>query len=260
MRGRIALVVAVAALLAVPAAPAHADDTLRVAVIPDTQTETYRQSATRARWITRQDVDAVAHVGDVTDWGARDWSQFQRARRWMTLLPAVPRIVAVGNHDTAAVGVGGSAYDPPNTARLLRDTRAFNHARLVPRTSGVYEVGKTDNSWVRINPSWAMLTLELWPRPGAVAWANRVVRARPATRWIIVTHSCLNPAGRIYAGRGYGDTSPRYLRDQLTRPNRNVRAVLCGHIGRTAQTQDRHTLWVLTNATRPGATRILTLT
>jgi hypothetical protein len=252
--------VAVAALLAATAAPAHADDTLRVAVIPDTQTETYRQAATRARWIAAQDVDVVAHVGDVTNWGARVWRQFRDARRWMRLLPVVPRAVAVGNHDTAAVGVGGSAYDPPNTGRLLRDTRAFNRARLVPRIDGAYEPGKTDNSWTRINPQWAMLTLELWPRPAAVAWAAQVIRSQPDTRWIVVTHSCLNRRGQITNGRSYGSTSPAYLRDQLVRPNRNLRVVLCGHIGRTAETRDRHTLWVLTNATRPGVTRMLTIT
>lgn len=238
---------------------ARADDTVRVAVIPDTQTETYRQSAARARWIAKQDFDAVAHVGDVTDWGVRDPRQFRLAKRWMGLLPDVPRAVAIGNHDTAAVGIGGSAYDPPRTGALLRSTLAFNSARLITHVSGVFEVGKVDNSWIRINPNWAMLTLEMWPRKSAVRWANRVISARPGTRWIVVTHTCLNPKGQVYAGSGYGETSPRYLRDRLVRPNRNVKAVLCGHIGGTAVTRDRGATWILTNQTRPGRTRVLVL-
>jgi 3',5'-cyclic AMP phosphodiesterase CpdA len=238
---------------------AHADDRrITVAVIPDTQAETYQQSAARARWIAARDFDAVAHVGDVTNWGAQDWTQFRNARRWMALLPDVPRAVAVGNHDTAAVGVGGSAFDPPRTGELLRDTTAFNRARLVTtRPYRQWERGRVDNSWTRINRQWAMLTLELWPRPGAVDWANSVIRKRPGTKWIIVTHACLNPAGRITGYSGYGSTSPAYLRDRLVRPNRNVRVVLCGHIGRTAVTKDRHATWMLTNRTDPGRVRIL---
>jgi hypothetical protein len=243
--------------LLVIAGIARADDVVRVAVIPDTQTETYRQSAARARWIASRDFDAVAHVGDVTNWGVRDWRQFRRAQRWMALLPPVPRAVAIGNHDTAAVGRGGSAYDPPRTGALLRDTEAFNRAGLVPRVDGAFEPGKVDNSWVRIDSRWAMLTLELWPRPGAVEWASRVVRSQPGTKWVVVTHACLNPAGRITNGHGYGATSPRYLRDRLVRPNRNVRVVLCGHIGRTAVTRDRGATWILTNATTPGRVRVL---
>jgi hypothetical protein len=90
-----------------------------------------------------------------------------------------------------------------------------------------------------------------------VDWANSVIRKRPGTKWIIVTHACLNPAGRITGYSGYGATSPAYLRDRLVRPNRNVRVVLCGHIGRTAVTKDRHATWMLTNRTVPGRVRIL---
>jgi hypothetical protein len=238
---------------------ARADDVVRVAVIPDTQAEPYRVSAARARWIAARDFDAVAHVGDVTDWGVREPRQFRRAERWLQLLPPVPIGVAIGNHDTAAVGRGGSAFDPPRTGRLLRDTRAFNAARLGSPVDGAWERGKRDNSWTRIDGQWAVLVLELWPRPGAVEWASRVVRSQPGTRWVVVTHACLNPAGRITNGHGYGATSPRYLRDRLVRPNRNVRVVLCGHVGRTAVTKDRHATWVLTNATSPGRVRVLEL-
>ena len=237
---------------------AHADDTVRVAVIPDTQTETYRQSAARARWIARNDFDAVAHVGDVTDWGVRDPRQFTRARRWMDLLPDVPRAVAIGNHDTAAVGVGGSAYDPPRTGVLLRDTAAFNRAGLVPNAR-TWQRGKVDNSWVRINSKWAMLTLEMWPRDGALRWANRVIKARPGTRWIVVTHTCLNRSGMVYASRGYGANSPRTLQRTLVNSNRNVKVVLCGHIGGTAQRTENGVTWLLTNQTRPGRVRVLEL-
>jgi len=251
----------VAALLLAPAAPVSAgDERVHLAVIPDTQAESYRVAAKRARWISARRFDAVAHVGDVTNWGARDVSQFTRARKWIGLLPEVPRAVAIGNHDTAAVGVGGSAYDPPRTGALLRDTRAFNRADLIPAPAGAWQRGRADNVWVPINRRWAMLTLELWPRAEAVAWANRVVRSQPRRLWIVVTHACLTSGGRISGSSGYGATSPLYLRDRLVRPNRNVRAVLCGHNGRTATLRDRQATWVLTNRTTPGLVRTLTLT
>ena len=199
------------------------------------------------------------HVGDVTDWGVRDYSQFTRAAKWFDLLPPVPVVAAVGNHDTAAVGVGGSAYDPPRTAKLLRDTRAFNRAQLFTPNRRPFERNKLDNVWSRVNRNWAILSLELWPRPAAVAWADRVISARPKTKWIIVTHSCLSPRGTIYNSRGYGATSPVYLRDKLVRPNRNIKYVLCGHIGTTAVTKDRQATWILTNKTTPGRVRMLNL-
>jgi hypothetical protein len=254
------VVASVTVLFLIPASPALAkDNTIRVAIIPDTQAETYSTSAKRARWIARRSFDAVAHVGDVTDWGARDWRQFKRARKWVGLLPSVPRAIAVGNHDTGAVGVGGSAFDPPRTGFLLRDTLAFNRAALVPvsNVSRQWELNKVDNMWVPVGKRWGLLTLELWPRVGAVQWANQVVKSNPKRSWIIVTHACLNRNGSISGSNGYGTTSPRYLRDSLVRPNRNVRVVLCGHIGTTAVKHDRHTSWILTNRTIPGLVRVL---
>ena len=44
------------------------------------------------------------------------------------------------------------------------------------------------------------------------------------------------------------------------RPNRNVRVVLCGHIGTTATLKDRQATWILTNRTTPGRVRIMELT
>lgn len=234
-----------------------AQDTVQIAVIPDTQAETFKVSAGRARWIDRRDFDAVVHVGDVTDWGARSWGQFRRAQRWMGMIDA-PKAVAAGNHDTGAVGVGGSAYDPPRTGLLLRDTAAFNRAALGSPTR--VRRGAVENSWTRINSNWGVLTLEMWPRKGVVRWANRVIDRHPRMRWIVNTHTCLDRAGRIYSSHGYGATSPAYLRDTLIRPNRAVRAVLCGHIGRTAVTYDHGVPWILTNRTVPGAVRTVTLT
>lgn len=231
---------------------------VRIAVIPDTQVESYSAMAGRARWIARRDFDAVAHVGDVTDWGARDFRQFQLARHWMGLLPDVPRSVAAGNHDTAAVGFGGGAYDRPRTAELLRDTTAFNAAALSEPTRK--HRGRAENSWTRINSRWGMLTLEMWPREGVIRWAQRVIDRRPKMRWVVNTHTCLDRTGRIYDYSGYGATSPKHLRDRLVRPNRAVRVVLCGHVSGTHVTRDRHATWILTNGVRQGAVRDVRLT
>lgn len=233
----------------------------RIAVIPDTQREPLSASVARARWINdNYGFAAAIQVGDITDWGVRDRSQFVEAEQWMKIINCPRKAVAIGNHDTAAVKVGGSAYDPPNTHVLLRDTRVFNQYQLASTPAKTrFEDGKLDNVWHRVNDEWVIITLEMWPRKEAVAWANGIIKARPGTKFIINTHAGLDKNGIISDYKGYGSTSPIYLRDNLCRPNPNVRIVLCGHTGTTAITKDAHVYWMLTNETDPGKVRVLKL-
>lgn len=232
-----------------------------VAVIPDSQNESPAASFARAKWINANYGFAAAiQVGDITNWGVRDESQFIEAQQWMELINCPRKAVAIGNHDTAAVKVGGSAYDPPNTHILLRDTRVFNKYHLASTPAKArFEDGKLDNVWHRINDEWIVITLEMWPRKEAIAWANEIIKARPGTKFIINTHAGLDKLGAISDYKGYGSTSPAYLRDILCRPNPNVRIVLCGHTGTTAVVKDAHVYWMLNNETEPGKVRVLKL-
>ena len=79
------------------------------------------------------------------------------------------------------------------------------------------------------------LTLELWPRAGAVNWAKEVVRTHPDHNVVVITHAYLNGDGSIGGSNGgYGATSPQYLYDNLIKVYPNIKIVLSGHTGQAA--------------------------
>jgi hypothetical protein len=224
-----------------------ADTRFALAVIPDTQRELINAGdtrfANRIQWLTRNqaqlDLRYALQVGDLVDWGSVDPAQFTRASEQLRPLEAsMPWAGAVGNHDTAAVCVGGSACPGADTTRTVRDTTAYNRAFPPARFAdlrGTFEPGKVDNSYRTFSAGgaeWLVLALELWPRPGAVDWARSVVEGHPRHNVIVVTHDYLQGDGSIGGTNGgYGSTSPRYLFDNLIRVYPNIRLVLSGHVG-----------------------------
>ena len=64
----------------------------------------------------------------MVNWDTPDHSQYVIARNAMRPLETagIPYSLAIGNHDTQATGVGGSARDPAHTRELVRDTTVFN--------------------------------------------------------------------------------------------------------------------------------------
>lgn len=231
------------------------DPRFTIAVLPDTQQEVLRSTDTRfsqrTRWLLSSqaalDLRFVTHVGDVVNWDTPDHIQYQRARSALGVLGGgdMPYSLTVGNHDTAAVGVGGGAADPPSTYLRVRDTSTFNRYLNggADNLAGRFESGKVDNSYSLLNAGglqWLVMNLELWPRPAVVSWARRVAAAHPRHNLIVVTHSYLNSNGTISTSNGgYGATSPRYLYDNLIKVYPNVRMVFSGHTGRSASRQDR---------------------
>lgn len=222
------------------------------AVIPDTQQEVLQASDTRfqgrSQWLrnTRSlfDTRFVLHSGDIVNWDTPDHIQYQRARSALTPLNgAIPYALAPGNHDTAAVGPGGSAADPSQTDIQVRDTSSFN-TYLGPgvRANGRFEAGKVDNSYATYNAggyNWLVLTLELWPRTSAVNWAKGVVAAHPKHNVIVVTHSYLTSTGGIeQTNGGYGANSPKYLYDNLIKQYPNIKMTFSGHTGAAGYRRD----------------------
>lgn len=221
------------------------------AVFADTQQEVWWENddrfVGRSRWVndTRQLLSTrlLMHTGDVVDWDTPDHIQYVRARRAMAELnDGIPYTLAAGNHDTAAVGPGGGAADPTRTRTLVRDTSSFN-TYLGPGVSsqGTFESGRKENSYTRFNAggiSWLVLSLELWPRKAAVEWAKKVVAGHPEDNVIVVTHSYLTPSGGIYGGSDYGETSPRYLYDNLIKRYPNIKMTFSGHTGQAAYRRD----------------------
>lgn len=230
---------------------APVDPTFTVAVYPDTQQEVSSDLRFRNRAdylvANRRSLDLryVTHVGDVVNWDTPDHAQYEVARRALVPLEqaGIPYSLTIGNHDTQATGPGGSARDPQRTRELQRDSTTFNAYlnRQTLNLEGAYEPGKVDNTvhaFTAGGVAWMVLNLELWPRPGAVQWAQRVVEAHPKHNVIIVTHSYLTSGGAIYTGADYGDTPPSQLATQLVKRYANVRLVLSGHVGTYAHRVD----------------------
>jgi hypothetical protein len=222
------------------------------AIMPDTQQEVLQASdrrfVNRSRWLgsTRPVLDTrfVLHTGDIVNWDTDNHEQYVRARDAMAPLNGVvPYMLAPGNHDTAAVGPGGSAADPERSDVLVRDTSSFNRY-LAPgvRANGRFEAGKTDNSYATVSAggyNWLVLTLELWPRPGAVSWARSVVASHPKHNVIVITHSYLTSSGGIErTNGGYGSTSPQYLYDNLIKVYPNIKMTFSGHTGTAGYRRD----------------------
>ncbi len=257
-----------------PRAPV--DTTFTIAVIPDTQAETApgeHRFENRVAWLVgaadRLDLAYVLHTGDVTNWGWLDQSQYVKARAAMGRLTAagIPYSVTAGNHDGRAVGwngvpgstgYGGAAYmyNPECPSKLGKDlcwswllnrmTNEFNtyfDESTYGGLAGEFEAGKTENSFSTFSAGgrrFLVLTLELWPRPEAVAWANRVVAAHPRRNVLVQTHCYLTGGGTISTSNGgYGSTSPRYLFDNLVKRHRNIKMVFSGHTGAGASRRDR---------------------
>ncbi|MFC3299011.1 Uncharacterised protein [Arthrobacter agilis] len=245
---------------AVPRPPAVTPDdpTFSIAVIPDTQLEVHAdlpdggnaRFSGRAQWLVDNaddlDLRYVIHTGDVVNWDTENHEQFTVASKGMKILEdaGIENSLAIGNHDTAAVGPGGSAADPRLTDDLVRDTTTFN--TYFPATGnagieGMFEPGKIDNTFHTFQAGgaeWLVLTLELWPRTEALTWAGSVVEAHPNHNVIINTHSYLLADGTIAQSSDYGSHSPQDVFDSLVKVYPNIRMVFSGHVGEGATRED----------------------
>ncbi len=224
------------------------DMVFTIAIIPDTQSE--QNFKNRCEWLVKNeeklDLRAVIHTGDVVNWGDADESQLVTASDAMSPFDEtdIKVGIALGNHDTAAVGVGGSAAVPNDTPVRVRDTSAFQ--KYFPSSRYPYlvpmEEGYIDNAYTIFSAGgaeWMILCLELWPRVHVIEWANKVVEAHPECNVLVATHSYLTGGGDIVADNGgYGANSPQYLFDELISRHDNIKMVFCGHEGDSAVRDD----------------------
>jgi hypothetical protein len=231
------------------------DTKFTIAMMPDTQQEVLNAPDTRfvnrANWLVANrdalDLRFVGHTGDVVNWDTPDHAQYAVARAAMVPLENahIPYALSIGNHDTQATGVGGSARDPAHTKELVRDTTTFNQYFTAARygaVSGQYEAGKVDNEYSTFEAggaAWMLMNLELWPRTEVINWAKTVVAANQRYNVIITTHDYLDTNGNIeQTNGGYGANSPQYLFDNLVKQYANVRFVFSGHVGIAANRVD----------------------
>lgn len=234
---------------------AGTDTTFSIAVMPDTQQENHVERPVdmfvdRANWLAANedafDLRYVTHTGDVVDWDTPNHEQYEIMAHGVAALDAtgIPYSFAIGNHDSMATDVGGSARPGQSARTNQRITDTFNAyvgVGHVENLQGTFEPNKVDNSFSTFaagGVDWLVLHLELWPRTEAVEWSTQVLAAHPRHNVIVVTHSFLEGDGSIkQTNGGYGHNSPQYVFDQLVAPAPNVRFVFSGHTGVWAHTE-----------------------
>lgn len=231
-------------------------DTFTIAIVPDSQQEVVVQKAIddefsrdRMEYLAENkdelNLKFVIHTGDMLNWDTPDHAQYKIASDALNVLDyaEIPYALCLGNHDTAATGVGGSAADPDNTRTLVRKTDTFN-SYFGPDRHGeisVFEEGKADNAYQTFyagNEKWLVMNLELWPRTSVIRWAKEVVEVYSDYNVIIATHSYLNADGSLYQRCDYGSNSPQFIYDGLIKKYPNIKLVFCGHTGSTTSRID----------------------
>jgi hypothetical protein len=199
----------------------------------------------QVNWILKKrdslKVPMVLHVGDIVNFNNTD--HWEVASKGFDILDRVrvPYALAVGNHDTEAVGEFSGSAAPGNTNQNLRRTSFFNEYFPVQRFTnqrGRYEEGKSDNAYYTFkegDTNWMILTMEFCPRLGVLNWAEDVIRRYYMYNVIILTHYYLTPKSTIAdRNAGYGDFSPQDIFQRVASKYPNVLLVLSGHVTKSA--------------------------
>lgn len=188
---------------------------------------------------------AVLQTGDISE--TNHPTQWLMANETCGAVAArLPFIFSTGNHD----------YDWTEGSLRITSRRSTNLNLLELReparraTVAQYEPGRTDNALYRLTlcgKPLMVLALEFAPRPGAVAWADSLLRAMPSERFIILNHEFLNGNGSRVSDResfclqqfpADECVTPSQLWERLIYPHDNVRALICGHNGKHAFRSD----------------------
>ena len=215
-----------------------------IPVFPDTQSEVggnHKMFMSRINWVVDHkdslSIPMVLHVGDLVNFD--NYDHYEVASKGYEVFDAnhIPYAIALGNHDTEAVGFNSGSAAPGNVNQNLRKTHKFNSYFPVSRFSnqrGRYEPDKSDNAYYTFkvgNTNWLVISLEFCPRMGPINWAGDIVKEFFNYNVIIITHYHLTPKGEIAdRNAGYGDFSPKDVFEKLVKKYANIRFVLSGHV------------------------------
>lgn len=173
-------------------------------VIPDTQKMSrYHPHVFHrmAGWIAKRagelNIQAVLHLGDVVDQGARDEEEYRIASSAMSMLydTGLPVLIAPGNHDYDVPIVSSSGSLSRHRCRELSMFNQYfgvHRYEQAPWFGEVYEQGKAENMYALIESGEAsimILVLEFMPRGDVMAWADKMIRKHQDRHVFIITHS-----------------------------------------------------------------------
>jgi hypothetical protein len=224
-----------------------------IPVLPDTQESVTRRNEmfySQMNWMakSRDSLKApiILHVGDLVNFDNQQ--QWDIASKGYAILDSakIPYAIAVGNHDTEAVGVNSGSAAPGNVNQNLRKTFKFNATFPVTRfkaQQGRAEENKSDNAFYTFKAAgkkWMVITLEFCARESVARWMDSVMKSHPDHKAIIVTHYHLTPAGQVApTNAGYGDMKVVDIFEKYIRPNKNAFMVVSGHVCYSASRTDK---------------------
>lgn len=211
--------------------------------MPDIQTiANYKESnlAGMMNWIVNnvqaQKIAYIMQVGDLSDFGDREYL-YQRAANHLSVLDGkVPYTFIQGNHD----------YDDNSSLSRSSDyyNKYFPYSKYSQREDfgGAYEEGSMSNWYTLFEVSGAkylVLNLEFGPRKSVIRWAGRICEQYPDRRVIVNTHTYVTPSGSIgdeglsataYPFSKYEDvTTGQQLYDGLIKRYPNIFLTINGH-------------------------------
>lgn len=227
--------------------------TFTIPVFPDTQGEVGSRNdmfTSQVNWIAAQqeklNIPMALHVGDLVNFD--NFNHFDVASNGFEVLDGnrIPYAIAVGNHDTEAVGEYNGSAAPGNVNANLRKTQKLNsyfpYYRFINQR-GRYEADKIDNAYYSFkagDTNWLVISMEFCPRQGVINWAGDVVKKYYNYNVIILTHYHLTGKGEIAQNNaGYGDFSPQDVFDKLIKRYPNILLVLSGHVVSSALKVDQ---------------------
>ena len=176
-------------------------ETWTLAVIPDTQRlAPNNPTAYNAlvQWIvdnkTIEDIRMVMHLGDIVNNGASN-TEWTRADAALSRLHGeVPWLLTAGNHDYDDDGQGqtyqravtkwDSKFPESDWTGYSWYIDSYNNQ--TQNMAGTLTIG---------TKKYLFLTLELYPRAGAVAWAETIITAQSPDRIILSTHMLVTDFG-----------------------------------------------------------------
>ena len=209
-------------LLLTVADPAAAVGEFTIIVLPDTQnySTSYPSIFTsQTQWIadnkTALDIAFVAHVGDVVN-TSTSGTEYTRADASMDLLDAgaVAYGMCPGNHDMG----GGSLY-----------SNYFGTSRFSGKP--YFQADSSYDNWNHYflfsarGMDFIIIFLQYNPEAAQLNWADARLKAYPARRGIVVSHSILNVGGTQTSWTAEGQNIFNALND-----NPNLFLMLCGHM------------------------------
>ncbi len=218
------------------------------AVLPDTQY--YAQDYppifdTQAQWIAdvaeELNIRMVLHVGDVTNRNTdAHWIIARGAIE--AFFPAIPMVMAQGNHDCGPNGNATSRED-----FKMGEYFPVEELAQQPTFGGMFENEANTYSLIEAGGrKWIVIALEWGPRSQAVQWANDLLEQHRDRLAIIVTHAYMHrgdqrmdrlvadfngtPYGYGTANLPGGTSDGGDLWRNLVSQHPNTVMVLCGHI------------------------------